>query len=57
MSDSDHRFLALGGQHREFDFALVYVINDVGGVALLEYILILLKFDDRPASPRFGEKG
>jgi hypothetical protein len=53
---TDHGFLAVIGQDREFDPAFLDVKNRVGVVALHEYVLIFLELEYALAFAHFGEK-
>src|ERR1700722_16778536 len=57
LQNPDHRFLALIGQDRELDFALLKVIDRVGDVALFEDSLAFFKFKNSSADPHFGKIG
>src|SRR5665213_2564844 len=54
--DADHGFLFLLRHHRELDLAFLNVKHAVGGVALREHVLILLKFKDGLARAHIGKK-
>jgi len=54
--NSDHRFLALLGQHDNLEPAFLNVENRVGDVALRKHVLILAKFQYRLARADLGEK-
>ena len=47
LKDRDDGFLTLFGQDSEFDLTLLNVEHGVRGIALLEYRLVLVKFEDR----------
>src|ERR1700691_866438 len=46
LKDRDHGFLTLFGQDSEFDLTLLNVEHSVRDIALLEYFLVLVKFED-----------
>jgi CheY-like chemotaxis protein len=52
----DHGLLVLLGYYREFDLALLDVIDAFGEVALHEHIFILFEFEDRLAIAKSLEK-
>src|SRR5882672_4796921 len=54
--DPDHSLLLMLGYDREFDLALLNVIDRVGNVALHEHVLILLKSKEGLAHAHLGEK-
>src|SRR6202158_5740638 len=56
FQDRDDCFLALLGQDGEFDPAFLNVKDGVGNVALLEHLLIFVKFQYRLSPSYFGEK-
>jgi hypothetical protein len=45
------------GYDSELDLAFLKIENRIRHVSLLEDVLIFLKFQDRFASPYYGEKG
>jgi hypothetical protein len=53
---SDYRFLALLGQDSKLDLAFLNVIYCVGGIPLLEHMLVFFEFQYRYAFPHFGEE-
>ena len=56
LKDRDDGFLTLFGQDSEFDLTLLNVEHGVRGIALLEYLLVLVKFEDRFPLPTFSRK-
>src|ERR1700730_7165566 len=51
-----HGFLAMLGQNSQLDLAFLNVKHRFRDIALLEQVLILVKFEDRFPSSDFGEK-
>src|SRR6476620_5746413 len=54
--DRDDRFLALLGLDGELDPAFLNVKDRLGNLALLEHVLIFVKFQYRLSRSYFGEK-
>jgi hypothetical protein len=54
--NTDHSLLLMLGYDREFDLALLNVIDRVGNVALHEHVLILFKSKEALAHAYLGEK-
>jgi hypothetical protein len=56
LQDRDDGFLALFGQDSQLDLAFLNLEHRVRDFALLEHVLVLVKFKDRLPGPHFGEK-
>src|SRR6202158_4491347 len=56
LQNCDHRFLALLGHDSKLDLASLNVKNRVRHFALLEHVLVLVKFEDRFPRAHLGEK-